>query len=225
MTDSPQKSYLDLNHSKFDTGRYDRIGIPEAVYAPGKTPTQCKEIVANLLATTQQPVIVTRANEPQKELLTKLSPTSVAGTTLTWAHTVCDYRQGVIIISGGTADQSVVEECELSLMAMGVEVKVFNDVGVAGIQRLIDVLPEISNNSVVIAIAGMEASLPTVLAGLIGNPIIAIPTSTGYGASLEGVTASLSILSSCSPGINLMGIDNGYGAACAAIRILGLSDE
>ena len=110
-------------------------------------------------------------------------------------------------------------------MAMGVEVEVFNDVGVAGIQRLIDVVPEISNNSVVIAVAGMEASLPTVLAGLIGNPIIAIPTSTGYGASLEGVTASLSILSSCSPGINLMGIDNGYGAACAAIRILGLSGE
>jgi len=225
MTDSSQKSYLDLNHSKFDIGRYDRIGIPEAVYAPGKTPTQCKEIVTNLLAATEQPVIVTRVNETQKELLTKLGPTCVAGTTLTWAHTDCDYRQGVVIISGGTADQVVVEECELSLMAMGVEVEVFNDVGVAGIQRLIDVVPEISNNSVVIAVAGMEASLPTVLAGLIGNPIIAIPTSTGYGASLEGVTASLSILSSCSPGINLMGIDNGYGAACAAIRILGLSGE
>ena len=77
----------------------------------------------------------------------------------------------------------------------------------------------------VIAVAGMEASLPTVLAGLISNPIIAVPTSTGYGASLEGVTASLSILSSCSPGINLVGIDNGYGAACAAIRMLNLTNE
>lgn len=222
MTDFSQKAYLDLNHTKFDTDRFKRIGIPEAVYAPGKTPKQCKEIVEKLLSTSQQPVIVTRSSNVQTEILSELNPTCIAGGTLTWAHSDKHFIHGVVIISGGTADQSVVEECELSLLAMGADVEVFNDVGVAGIQRLLDVLPKISRDSIVIAIAGMEASLPTVLAGLIGNPIIAIPTSTGYGASLEGVTASLSILSSCSPGINLVGIDNGYGAACAAIRILGV---
>ena len=225
MNEYSNNQYLDLNHSKFDTDRFTRIGIPEAVYAPGKTPLQCKEIVENLINTTEQPVIVTRADSAQSKALKELKPTSVTGTTLTWAHANKKFIHGVIIVSGGTADQFVVEECELSLVAMGAEVKVFNDVGVAGISRLLDVLPEISEKSIVIAVAGMEASLPTVLAGLISNPIIAVPTSTGYGASLEGVTASLSILSSCSPGINLVGIDNGYGAACAAIRMLNLTNE
>ena len=225
MDESSNKHYLDLSHSKFDTGRFTRIGIPEAVYAPGKTPEQCKEIVENLLLTTKQPIIVTRADPAHCEVLMDLNPTSFVGQTLTWAHANKKLLHEITIISGGTADQFVVEECQSSLVAMGGEVRVLNDVGVAGIHRLLDVVPQISEKSLVVAVAGMEASLPTVLAGLIPNPIIAVPTSTGYGASLDGVTASLSILSSCSPGINLVGIDNGYGAACAAMRILNLLDE
>lgn len=225
MNESSNKHYLDLSHSKFDTGRFTRIGIPEAVYAPGKTPEQCKEIVENLLLTTEQPIIVTRADPAHCEALKDLNPTSFVGQTLTWAHAKKKFLHEITIISGGTADQFVVEECQSSLVAMGAEAKVLNDVGVAGIYRLLDVVPQISEKSLVVAVAGMEASLPTVLAGLIPNPIIAVPTSTGYGASLDGVTASLSILSSCSPGINLVGIDNGYGAACAAMRILNLLDE
>ena len=225
MNESSNEHYLDLSHSKFDTGRFTRIGIPEAVYAPGKTPEQCKEIVENLLLTTKQPIIVTRADPAHCEVLMDLNPTSFVGQTLTWAHANKKLLHEITIISGGTADQFVVEECRSSLLAMGGEVKVLNDVGVAGIHRLLDVVPQISEKSLVVAVAGMEASLPTVLAGLIPNPIIAVPTSTGYGASLDGVTASLSILSSCSPGINLVGIDNGYGAACAAMRILNLLDE
>lgn len=225
MNESSNKHYLDLSHSKFDTGRFTRIGIPEAVYAPGKTPEQCKEIVENLLLTTEQPIIVTRADPAHCEALKDLNPTSFVGQTLTWAHANKKLLHEITIISGGTADQFVVEECQSSLVAMGAEAKVLNDVGVAGIHRLLDVVPQISEKSLVVAVAGMEASLPTVLAGLIPNPIIAVPTSTGYGASLDGVTASLSILSSCSPGINLVGIDNGYGAACAAMRILNLLDE
>ena len=225
MNESSNEHYLDLSHSKFDTGRFTRIGIPEAVYAPGKTPEQCKEIVENLLLTTKQPIIVTRADPAHCQVLKDLNPTSFVGQTLTWAHANKKLLHEITIISGGTADQFVVEECQSSLVAMGAEAKVLNDVGVAGIYRLLDVVPQISEKSLVVAVAGMEASLPTVLAGLIPNPIIAVPTSTGYGASLDGVTASLSILSSCSPGINLVGIDNGYGAACAAMRILNLLDE
>ncbi len=95
------------------------------------------------------------------------------------------------------------------------------DVGVAGLHRLLDSLDELTDARVVVALAGMEASLPTVLGGLIHQPIVAVPTSTGYGSSLEGVTALLSLLASCAPGVSVVGIDNGYGAACAALRILG----
>ena len=220
MNEIEKNKTLDIGHSKFDAGRFLRTGIPEAIYAPGKTATQCFDLVSLLLAKEDHPVIVTRADKEQIESLMRLNPEAVLGTTLTWRHQKKTYPNSVAIISGGTADQFVGEECKSSLLAMGADAIEYKDVGVAGLQRLLAVVPEISPTSIVIAIAGMEASLPTVLGGLIGNPIIAVPTSTGYGVSFEGVTAALSVLSSCSPGLSIVGIDNGYGAACAAIRLL-----
>ncbi len=124
-------------------------------------------------------------------------------------------------MSGGTSDRPVLDECVGTLTALGAEVRTVVDVGVAGLHRLLDSLDQLTDSRVVVALAGMEASLPTVLGGLIHQPIVAVPTSTGYGSSLEGVTALLSLLASCAPGVSVVGIDNGYGAACAALRILG----
>ena len=112
------------------------------------------------------------------------------------------------------------DECRLTLEALGHEVRSVTDVGVAGLHRLMTALPEVTSGDVVVAVAGMEGALPTVLAGLIAEPLIAIPTSVGYGTAFEGQTALASMMTSCSPGISVVGIDNGYGAACAAHRIL-----
>ena len=206
--------------SRLDVGRHGRIGIPEAIYAQGKTTTQCVEIVEALLVRNTDPVIVTRTNEQQREALSKLGPELTLSGAMTWSHLPMRDVAPVGVLSGGTSDQPVVDECVATLRAMGVPVEVRSDVGVAGIHRLMDVLPGFDDVSVVIAVAGMEASLPTVLGGLVSAPLIGVPTSTGYGSSFEGITALLSMLASCAPGIAVVGIDNGYGAACAALRII-----
>ena len=140
--------------------------------------------------------------------------------TLTWRHTPAEPARKVAVISGGTSDQPVLDECVGTLTALGADVHVVRDIGVAGLHRLLGSLDDLTDARVIVALAGMEASLPTVLGGLVPQPIVAVPTSTGYGASLEGVTALLSLMSSCAPGVSVVGIDNGYGAACAALRIL-----
>ncbi|MGB7861607.1 MAG: nickel pincer cofactor biosynthesis protein LarB [Acidimicrobiia bacterium] len=206
--------------TRLDVGRAGRIGIPEAVYAQGKTVGQCVEIVEALLDRSEHPIIVTRADPHQVTALASLKPTLSLSGTLTWNHAQPRDVSPVAILSGGTSDRPVVDECRATLEAMGVPVEVRGDVGVAGIHRLMDVLPTIEEHSVVVAVAGMEASLPTVLGGLISAPLIGVPTSAGYGSSFEGITALLSMLSSCAPGISVVGIDNGYGAACAAMRII-----
>jgi NCAIR mutase (PurE)-related protein len=206
--------------SRLDVDRARRIGIPEAVYAQGKTAAQCVKIVSALLERSKEPIVVTRTNEDQRRELQFLDPALVASSTLTWNHRPTLETAPVGILSGGTSDQPIVDECRATLVAMGVPVVVRTDVGVAGIHRLMEVLPGLGELSVVIAVAGMEASLPTILGGLLPAPLIGVPTSTGYGSSFEGITALLSMLSSCAPGISVVGIDNGYGAACAAARIV-----
>lgn len=206
---------------RLDLDRGRRIGIPEAVYAEGKTPQQCLDIVTTLLAESDDPIIVTRVTPHQRTTLIDLDPEAVRGSTLTWQHRAVLDMTPVAVVSGGVSDQQTVEECAATLTAMGIPANIHGDVGVAGLHRLIDVLPDLADAPVVVAVAGMEASLPTVLAGLVPAPIIGVPTSTGYGSSLEGVTAMLSMLSSCAPGMAVVGIDNGYGAACAVLRIVG----
>ncbi|MCL1594071.1 MAG: nickel pincer cofactor biosynthesis protein LarB [Actinomycetia bacterium] len=210
-----------LGDTRLDTDRHRRIGMPEAVYAQGKTTEQCVRIVAAMLEADDAPVIVTRTSQEQREGLAALSPEAAWSTTLTWRHAEARDSKPVAIVSGGTSDHPVVDECAGVLTAMGVPVTTHRDVGVAGLHRLVGVVPSLQSASVVVAVAGMEASLATVLGGLVPVPIIGVPTSVGYGSSFEGVTALLSMLSSCAPGITVVGIDNGYGAACAAFRISG----
>lgn len=210
-----------LGHTRPDLDRTRRVGMPEAVYAQGKEPAECAEIVAHLLRASDDPVIVTRTTEAHREVLLPLGPEGVWSATLTWRHAPVRPVGQVAIVSGGTSDRPVVDECAGTLVAQGIEVRTVHDVGVAGLHRLLDSLDELRAAEVVVAVAGMEASLPTVLGGLVPQPIVAVPTSTGYGTSFEGATALLSLMSSCAPGIAVVGIDNGYGAAGVAARILG----
>ncbi len=216
---SPQH-IADLGHSRLDLGRSARIGLPEAVFAAGKTSEQCVEIVERMLADTEGPVIVTRCGPEHLGALAGLDPQGTWSTTLTWRHAPAELPT-VAVVSGGTSDEQVVHECEGTLTATGAPVRVVRDVGVAGLHRLLGALDELTDVGAVVAVAGMEAALPTVLAGLVPAPIVAVPTSVGYGTTFEGLTALLSMMSSCAPGISVVGIDNGYGAACAALRIVG----
>ena len=204
---------------RLDLGRSQRLGLPEAVYCAGKTVEQCVDIVTSFLAEGTDAVIATRADEAQQAALAELAPIHHVGPTLTWRHRAPTGRSASIV-SAGTSDLPVSDEVRLVLTAMGHDPSAITDVGVAGLHRLTDALPDITANDVVIAIAGMEGALPTVLAGLIPHPIIAIPTSVGYGTAFDGMTALHSMLASCAPGISVVGIDNGYGAACAAHRLL-----
>ncbi len=210
----------DLGHSRLDLTRPARIGLPEAVFAAGKSPGQCVEIVERMLSDTTDPVIVTRCGPAHHEALVELAPDGTWCSTLTWRH--APPRPGVVaVVSGGTSDEPVVRECVGTLTAMGAPTRLLPDVGVAGLHRLLASIDELDGVAAVVTVAGMEAALPTVLAGLIPAPIVAVPTSVGYGTTFDGLTALLSMMSSCAPGISVVGIDNGYGAACAALRIIG----
>jgi pyridinium-3,5-biscarboxylic acid mononucleotide synthase len=208
-----------MTNARLDLDRTRRINLPEAVYCQHKTTAQCVAIVTELLERGHDTVLATRATQDQRQALLALAPTAEAGTTLSWRHRAATGRR-VAVVAAGTSDQPVADECRITLESLGHEVATITDVGVAGLHRLLAVLPELEEAEVVVALAGMEGALPTVLAGLIAQPLIAVPTSVGYGTAFEGRTALLAMLTSCAPGIAVVGIDNGYGAACAAHRIL-----
>ncbi|MFI5045234.1 MAG: nickel pincer cofactor biosynthesis protein LarB, partial [Acidimicrobiales bacterium] len=212
----------DLGHTRIDLDRIRRTGMPEAVYARDKEPHQVVEIVGKMLSNPDIPVLVTRTSQAHRDALSAalLVPDAIWSETLTWNHAERLDVAPVAVVSGGTSDQSVVDECVGTLTALGVPARAVRDVGVAGLHRLLDSIDGFAESSVIVAVAGMEASLATVLAGLVPNPIVAVPTSVGYGATFDGLTALLSVMSSCAPGISVVGIDNGFGAACAALRIV-----
>lgn len=210
--------------ARLDFDRTRRIDLPEAIYCASKTVEQCVSIASEMLADGTDAVIATRVTLEQYASLVELDPiadsrTASQQTTLVWRPRPATGRRASII-AAGTSDLPVANEARLTLEALGHKVTMTLDVGVAGLHRLLDALPEIAEAEVVVAIAGMEGALPTVLAGLIAQPLIAVPTSVGYGTAFEGQTALFSMLASCAPGIAVVGIDNGYGAACAAHRIL-----
>jgi len=213
---------------RLDTDRSRRINMPEAIYCEGKTTKQCVQAVSEMLhnESFNDAVIATRANPEQYSALLELEPASAHGSTLSWRHRPTQ-NFTVGIVSAGTSDLPIANECKVTLEALGHSTFTITDVGVSGLHRLTEALPEIIKADLVIAIAGMEGSMPTVLAGLIPHPIIAVPTSSGYGSSLEGITAFLSMTASCAQGIAVVGIDNGFGAACAAHRAsqLNTADE
>jgi len=213
--------YADLGFAKVDHHRTLRQGMPEAVYAPGKSPEQCAAIVAELLDEEDGgPVLLTRANDVQAAAALERSPGAVrTGSTLAWRSRLP--RPGrVVVLTAGTSDLPVAEECAATLTAHGLAPVLDADVGVAGVHRLLATVDELAGADAIVVIAGMEGALASLVGGITPAPVIAVPTSTGYGAAFEGVTALLSMLSSCAAGLAVVGIDNGFGAACAVLRIL-----
>jgi NCAIR mutase (PurE)-related protein len=213
--------FVDLGHSRIDHHRALRQGLPEAVYAPGKTPAQCAANVVELLSEEGGPVLLTRADEAQATAAVAAAPGARRqGRTLVWRPAAPRPDVAVALVSAGTADRPVAEECLTVLSAHGVCAEHLADVGVAGLHRLLAVLDRLENLDAVVVVAGMEGALASVIGGLVAAPVVAVPTSVGYGAALEGVTALLAMLSSCAAGVTVVGIDNGYGAACAVLRLL-----
>lgn len=218
----------DLVALRLDHDRSARTGLAEAVYGPGKTPEQAAEAVHGLLSGSGRgPVILTRADAAQTDAALARHPEAVRTETgprtcvLTWRSAAA--RPGdVALFAAGTADLPVAREAVAVMAAYGYRADLVCDVGVAGLHRIQAQAPRLREADVVVVVAGMEGALASVVAGLTPAPVIAVPTSTGYGASLEGITALLAMHASCSPGITVVGIDNGFGAACAAVRILRL---
>ena len=216
--------YADLGDARIDHHRQLRKGMPEAVYGPGKSPEQCARIVSELIEHGTGPVLLTRATSDQtKAVLTAQPDGIVQSTTVTWRLPERRREERVVVCSGGTADLPVVQECVATLAAHGYAPLSLVDVGVAGLHRLLAHQDDVLAADAVVVVAGMEGALASVVGGLTGAPVVAVPTSTGYGSSLEGVTALLAMLSSCASGVAVVGIDNGFGAACAVARMLDRS--
>ncbi len=214
--------YQELDFAKIDHHRPLRTGFPEVVFGQGKTPEQIATIVA-ALAGREQPTLVTRAGPDAFEAVQRTTPKAnyhpdaraivVPGTV---SPPACP---GVTLVTAGTADLPVAEEAALTATLMGSPPQRINDVGVAGLHRLLNHLPLLRQARVIIVVAGMEAALASVVAGLVSAPVIAAPTSIGYGASFQGLAALLGILNSCAPGVAAVNIDNGFGAGYLAAQI------
>ena len=209
---------------RYDFDRKERIGFIEAIWGEDKNIEQLKKVAQNVLEKNEV-VFITRIDLEKSNALLEIYPHAKAYTDarcLIIGQNKYKFmtKRRVAIISGGTSDSNVVLEAKLALKIHNVQSETFIDVGVAGIHRLFNVIDEINQFDILIVIAGMEGALPTVIGGLSPQPIIAVPASVGYGVSKEGRAALSSMLSSCSPGITVMNIDNGYGAAMAALRIL-----
>jgi len=209
---------------KFDFQRRERLGIIEAIWGQDKSIDQLKRLSESVLSKNEV-VFITRINSEKANYLLDLYDDArfyeeanclIIGENLNKINT----NKKVAIISGGASDLAVTLEAQIALEIYGVNCQSFIDVGVAGLHRLINKLEEINKYDVLIVCAGMEGALATVVGGLLAQPIIAVPVSVGYGVSKDGETALNSMLSSWSPGIAVMNIDNGYGAAMAALRII-----
>ncbi len=209
---------------RFDFQRRERLGLIEAIWGQDKSIDQLKRL-SEIVLSKNEVVFITRINCEKATGLLDLYDDArfyeeanclIIGKNLNKINT----KKKVAIISGGSSDLAVTLETKLALEVYGVNCQSFIDVGVAGLHRLMSQLEEINKYNVLIVCAGMEGALATVVGGLLAQPIIAVPVSVGYGVSKDGVTALNSMLSSCSPGIAVMNIDNGYGAAMAALRII-----
>ncbi len=213
--------FADLGFARVDHHRALRQGLPEAVYGPGKSPEQCAEIVAELLSSPGKgPVLLTRASAEQSAAALDANPGGTStGTMVVWRPRA-EVGSRVVIITAGTADLPVATECNTTLEAFGYRPLVLADCGVAGVHRLLATADDLAAADAVVVVAGMEGALASMVGGLTPAPVVAVPTSAGYGASLEGITALLAMLASCAAGLCVVGIDNGFGAACAVVRIL-----
>lgn len=219
------RGYVDLGFAHVDTDRVRRVGFPEVIFGQGKTATQVAEI-ARVLFERGQRVLATRVGpETALEVLTRLEGVparyeAVARCLVVEGEPATPRGRGpVIVVAAGTSDLPVAEEAAVCAEVYGNRVERLWDVGVAGIHRLLHQKARLRSASVLIVVAGMEGALPSVVAGLVGRPVIAVPTSVGYGASFGGLAALLGMLNSCASGVTVVNIDNGFGAAYAASLI------
>lgn len=214
--------YDDIGFAKVDCHRQRRRGFPEVIFGKGKTPTQIIEISKKIISH-HGILLVTRTEKAVYLKLKKLYPKikySEVGRIIYYRETRPPVKRGtVVVVTAGTADLPVAEETKITLELMGNPVEMLYDVGVAGIHRLLDKKHILENANVLIVIAGMEGALASVVSGLVSRPVIAVPTSVGYGASFEGIAPLLTMMNSCSPGVAVMNIDNGFGAAYFASMI------
>jgi pyridinium-3,5-biscarboxylic acid mononucleotide synthase len=246
-TGSLLQGSVPLGFATVDLDRLRRQGLPEVIYAPGKQPAEIAAIAATLLARSSGPVLVTRLEPREAEAVLAEVAAGTGGTSGGTAGAMDTARTDgagahvpgrydavarllcwrpappggcrVAVVTAGTADGPVAAEAAAVASAIGLDVREFRDVGVAGLHRLLAVADDIAAADVVIVIAGMEGALASAVGGLVGVPVVAVPTSTGYGAALQGVTALLAMMTSCAAGVSVVNIDSGFGAAMAAHRL------
>jgi len=220
---SSSECISDIGFAKIDCNRHTRCGFPEFIYGEGKTAEQIIQIIKVLLSR-NNPVLVTRLKEEDAGKIREAYPQGIydelARTFIIKSGEIKKMPGKVLIVSAGTSDMKVALEAKYTAELSGCDVDFVPDAGVAGIHRLFAHSEKLKSASVIIAVAGMEGALPSVIGGLVACPVIAVPTSVGYGASLGGFTAMFAMLNSCSNGITVVNIDNGFGAGCAAARIL-----
>ena len=214
--------FEDLGFAKVDHHRALRHGMPEVVFGQGKTPEQISAIVGTLLSAASN-VLVTRAKPEAAERLKSDHPDAeyfpVSGALRVWRDRIIRGKGTIGVVSAGTSDQFVAEEAQVTAEVMGNQVDVIQDIGVAGIHRLMHNRERLTKARVVIVCAGMEGALASVVGGLVAAPVIAVPTSVGYGASFQGLAALLGMLNSCASNVTVVNIDNGFGAGYAASLI------
>lgn len=214
--------FEDLGFAKIDHHRALRQGYAEVIFGRGKTPTQVAQIVRGMLRVkaAQHNILVTRADQRILAAVRRASRSAkfypLSGAILIRRNTTISGKGTILVVSAGTSDIPVAEEALVTAEAMGNRTEAMYDVGVAGLHRLMEYSRQLAAARVIICVAGMEGALPSVIAGLVGVPVIAVPTSTGYGASFGGVTALLAMLNSCASNVSVVNIDNGFGAACVA---------
>lgn len=213
--------FADVGEALVDHHRTLRQGVPEAIYGPGKSPEQCVRIVGELLDHGSGPVLLTRASDEQvKAVVAVHGPAEQQAGCLLWRRPDAWTDRTVLVITAGTADTPVADEAAITLSAYGLATDRLHDVGVAGLHRLLAHVDRVTAADALIVVAGMEGALASVIGGLTSVPVVAVPTSVGYGAGLDGVTALLAMHASCASGITVVGIDNGFGAASAIARML-----
>lgn len=216
--------YEDIGYCKIDHHRRVRSGYPEVIFGLGKTVEQVQGIVEHMLSSTDENILITKATQEFYDALKDIDGIEYykeCGIIFIHRKNIPKSNDYVAVISGGTGDIPVCREAVCTLNAMGISNIEVYDVGVSGVHRLLSKLDVLQGARVVIAAAGMEGALPTVVAGLTSCPVIAVPTSIGYGASFGGVSALLTMLNSCANRVSVVNIDNGYGAACVAAAIVG----
>jgi len=217
-----EKPFDDLDFAKVDLHRKARQGTAEVIYGAGKTAEQIIGIAGSMLKNGQQEIMITRLDRDKNDLIEReieLSYYETAKIGYIGKIPEPDGIGTVLVLCAGTSDIPVAEEAAVTAEILGNKVNRIYDVGVSGLHRLLSRLDDIMSASVIIAVAGMEGALASVVGGLSDKPVIAVPTSVGYGASFEGITALLSMLNSCSAGVTVVNIDNGFGAGYTANMI------